>query len=113
MFELLTKKSEAESRLLSGIANKLGDPSRKIASKAGYLLSQLLLEHPAMKPVVVREVRGPPPNERNEVCPTRLHHNLQAAQYNSAAVWQGDAERTHPICLRGPSAIGLTSTITG
>ena len=70
MFELLSKKSEAESRLLSGIANKLGDPSRKIASKAGYLLSQLLLEHPAMKPVVVREVRG-----RREIpaieCPIR------------------------------------------
>lgn len=46
-----------ESKLLSGIVNKLGDPSRKIASKAGYLLSSLLQEHPAMKTVVVAEVQ--------------------------------------------------------
>mmetsp|Transcript_8714 Transcript_8714/g.18540 ORF Transcript_8714/g.18540 Transcript_8714/m.18540 type:complete len:1163 (-) Transcript_8714:938-4426(-) len=56
MYDLLVKKPEGEARLLSGLVNKLGDPSRKIASKAGYLMSQLLLQHPAMKPVVVREV---------------------------------------------------------
>eukprot|EP00955_Chlamydomonas_euryale_P012320 132407-Chlamydomonas_euryale.AAC.1 len=56
MFELLSQKPEAEAQLLSGLVNKLGDPSRKVASKAGFLLSQLLLQHPAMKPVVVREV---------------------------------------------------------
>eukprot|EP00798_Chlamydomonas_sp_ICE-L_P018712 gene18712-25235_t len=55
IYELMCKKPEAEARLLSALVNKLGDPSRKIASKAGYLLSQLLLQHPAMKPVVVRE----------------------------------------------------------
>jgi len=37
--------------------NKLGDPSRKLASDAAFLLGQLLLQHPAMKMVVVREVR--------------------------------------------------------
>jgi hypothetical protein len=37
--------------------NKLGDPSRKLASDAAFLLGQLLLQHPAMKAVVVREVR--------------------------------------------------------
>ena len=42
---------------MASLTNKLGDPSRKVASKAGFLLSQLLLQHPAMKPVVVREVR--------------------------------------------------------
>jgi hypothetical protein len=36
--------------------NKLGDPSRKLASDAAFLLGQLLLQHPAMKAVVVREV---------------------------------------------------------
>ena len=46
-----------EGKLLSGLVNKLGDPSRKIASKAGYLLSSLLQEHPAMKVVVVAEVQ--------------------------------------------------------
>jgi ribosome biogenesis protein MAK21 len=39
--------------------NKLGDPSRKLASDAAFLLGQLLLQHPAMKAVVVREVRHP------------------------------------------------------
>ena len=57
MYELLCKKPEAEARLLSGVANKLGDPSRKIASNAGFMLGQLLQVHPGMKPVVVREVR--------------------------------------------------------
>ena len=43
--------------MLSAVVNKLGDPSRKVASKAGYLLSSLLQEHPAMKAVVVAEVQ--------------------------------------------------------
>ena len=46
-----------EGKLLSGVVNKLGDPSRKVASKAGYLLTSLLQEHPAMKVVVVAEVQ--------------------------------------------------------
>ncbi|KAL3136772.1 hypothetical protein ABBQ38_005486 [Trebouxia sp. C0009 RCD-2024] len=57
MYDLLRSKSEQEGKLLSGLVNKLGDPSRKIASKAGYLLSSLLQEHPAMKVVVVAEVQ--------------------------------------------------------
>jgi ribosome biogenesis protein MAK21 len=56
MYDLLARKPEGEARLLAGLVNKLGDPSRKLASKAAYLLSQLLGEHPVMKPVVVREV---------------------------------------------------------
>lgn len=39
------------------MVNKLGDPSRKIASRAGYLLGSLLEEHPAMKVVLVAEVQ--------------------------------------------------------
>lgn len=54
---LLSAKPEGEARLLAALTNKLGDPSRKVASNAGYLLGQLLEAHPAMKPVVVREVR--------------------------------------------------------
>ncbi len=57
MSELLTAKPEAEARLLAGLVNKLGDPARKVASKAVWLLMQLLASHPVMKPVVVREVR--------------------------------------------------------
>ena len=45
--------------LLSALVNKLGDPSRKLASDAAFLLGQLLLQHPAMKTVVVREVGTP------------------------------------------------------
>ena len=50
-------KPECEARLLNGLVNKLGDPDRKIASKASYMLSMLLEKHPVMKVVVVREVR--------------------------------------------------------
>lgn len=56
---LLSAKPEGEARLLAALVNKLGDPSRKAASNAGFLLRQLLETHPAMKPIVVREV-GPP-----------------------------------------------------
>ncbi|KXZ46949.1 hypothetical protein GPECTOR_39g443 [Gonium pectorale] len=56
MAELLSAKPECEARLLAGLVNKLGDPSRTVASKAVYLLMQLLVAHPVMKPVVVREV---------------------------------------------------------
>jgi hypothetical protein len=53
---LLSAKPEGEARLLAALVNKLGDPSRKVASNAGFLLGRLLEQHPAMKPVVVREV---------------------------------------------------------
>lgn len=42
--------------MLSNIANKLGDPSQKVASKAIYCLGQLLHNHPAMKQVVLSEI---------------------------------------------------------
>jgi len=58
LFQHLSTKPEAEAQLLAALVNKLGDPSRKVASKAGYLLSQLLQQHPGMKVVVVREVSG-------------------------------------------------------
>lgn len=53
---LLMAKPEAEAQLLTALVNKLGDPNRKVASKAGYLLGQLLLQHPVMKAVVASEV---------------------------------------------------------
>lgn len=54
--ELLAAKPEGEARLLALIVNKLGDPSRRVASNAGYLISRLLTQHPLMGMVVVREV---------------------------------------------------------
>lgn len=60
-YELLSSKPELEARLLSIVVNKLGDPSRKLASKAGYLLLCLLDQHPGMKQVVVGRLLPPPP----------------------------------------------------
>jgi ribosome biogenesis protein MAK21 len=53
---LLKSKPEQERRLLSALVNKLGDPERKVASNASYLLSSLLTVHPNMKRVVIEEV---------------------------------------------------------
>lgn len=55
-FELLLHRSEQEGELLRIVVNKLGDPERKIASNAGYLLTKLLAHHHGMKHVVVREI---------------------------------------------------------
>ena len=56
ILELLAGNPEQETILLERQINKLGDPSRSIAAKAMYLLSQLLERHSAMKWVVVGEV---------------------------------------------------------
>lgn len=55
-YDILTSRPEGEAALLAMLVNKLGDPSRKLASKVGYLLNKLLSTHPGMKIVVVREV---------------------------------------------------------
>ena len=57
-FDLIMDRPEAEQALLSTLVNKLGDPSRKLASKVGYLLTTLLVAHPGMKAIVVREVES-------------------------------------------------------
>ncbi|KAI1868708.1 uncharacterized protein JN550_006283 [Neoarthrinium moseri] len=56
IFALLKEKPEQESNLLRLLVNKLGDRERKIASRASYLLLQLLNIHPGMKAIVVRSV---------------------------------------------------------
>lgn len=56
LYDLLSERPEGEARLLSALVNKLGDPDRKLASKAGYLVSKLLNQHPGMKEIVVREI---------------------------------------------------------
>ncbi|CAI5466910.1 unnamed protein product [Closterium sp. Yama58-4] len=55
---LLSSKAEGERRVLLALVNKLGDPSRKVASKASYLLGCLLDAHPNMAPVVVKHVEA-------------------------------------------------------
>ncbi|KAI0106236.1 CBF-domain-containing protein [Nemania sp. FL0031] len=56
VFALLRDKPEQESNLLRLLVNKLGDRDRKIASRASYLLLQLLTTHPRMKQVVVQSI---------------------------------------------------------
>ncbi|KAK5085520.1 RNA-binding ribosome biosynthesis protein mak21 [Lithohypha guttulata] len=56
VYELLKEKPEQESNLLRLLLNKLGDPVKKIASQASYLIMQLLAAHPAMKDVVISAI---------------------------------------------------------
>eukprot|EP00850_Spirogloea_muscicola_P023741 SM000385S14619 [mRNA] locus=s385:504:8518:+ [translate_table: standard] len=74
VFELLKAKPEQERRLLSALINKLGDPDRKVASKAGYLLGSLLIAHPNMKMVVVQEA---------DLFVFRSHVGLRARYYGA------------------------------
>lgn len=53
VYGLLKEKPEQEANLLRLLVNKLGDRERKIASRASYLVLQLLITHPAMKGIVV------------------------------------------------------------
>ncbi|KAB0791949.1 hypothetical protein PPYR_13910 [Photinus pyralis] len=54
--KLLAGNPEQEQNLLKHLVNKLGDPSKKIASKVIYLLSSLLNQHSNMQGVVLNEV---------------------------------------------------------
>ncbi|KYK55957.1 CCAAT-box-binding transcription factor [Drechmeria coniospora] len=56
VYGLLKEKPEQESNLLTLLVNKLGDRDRKIASRASYLLLQLQVSHPGMKPIIIRSV---------------------------------------------------------
>ncbi|PHH91744.1 hypothetical protein CDD83_10448 [Cordyceps sp. RAO-2017] len=56
VYNLLKDKPEQESNLLKLLVNKLGDRDRKIASRASYLILQLQVTHPGMKPIIIRTV---------------------------------------------------------
>ncbi|KAG5980027.1 hypothetical protein E4U55_004460 [Claviceps digitariae] len=56
VYGLLKEKPEQESNLLTLMVNKLGDRDRKIASRASYLLLQLQVSHPGMKPIIIRSI---------------------------------------------------------
>lgn len=56
VYGLLREKPEQESNLLTLLVNKLGDRDRKIASRASYLLLQLQVSHPGMKPIIIRSI---------------------------------------------------------
>lgn len=54
--ELVERKPEGERFLLALIINKMGDPSKTIASKSSYFLHQILFRHPHMKVFIAKEV---------------------------------------------------------
>ncbi|EPS32259.1 hypothetical protein PDE_07219 [Penicillium oxalicum 114-2] len=56
VYELLKERPEQEANLLRLLVNKLGDPGKKIASRASYLLLQLEQTHPLMKPLIIKAV---------------------------------------------------------
>ncbi|KTW26979.1 hypothetical protein T552_02470 [Pneumocystis carinii B80] len=56
VFELIRDKPEQEQNLLKLLVNKLGDPEKKVASKASYCIFQLTTVHPAMKEVIISEI---------------------------------------------------------
>jgi ribosome biogenesis protein MAK21 len=56
VYELLKERPEQEANLLRLLINKLGDPVKKIASQASYLIMQLLTAHPAMKSIVISAI---------------------------------------------------------
>lgn len=58
VYELLKEKPEQEANLLRLLVNKLGDPNKKIASRASYLLLQLEEVHPMMKATVIAAIES-------------------------------------------------------
>lgn len=58
IYELLKEKPEQESNLLRLLVNKLGDPAKKIASRASYLLLQLQQTHPLMKATIISSIES-------------------------------------------------------
>ncbi|XP_055626173.1 CCAAT/enhancer-binding protein zeta [Toxorhynchites rutilus septentrionalis] len=53
--KLFTMIPEKEAYLLSLLVNKLGDPSKKVAVKALYHLTEVVKRHSAMCPIIVTE----------------------------------------------------------
>ncbi|CEL56534.1 putative protein C4F10,09c OS=Schizosaccharomyces pombe (strain 972 / ATCC 24843) GN=SPAC4F10.09c PE=1 SV=1 [Rhizoctonia solani AG-1 IB] len=56
IFTLLKEKPEQEQNLLRLLVNKLGDSDKSVASKASFHVLQLLVPHPSMKGVIIREM---------------------------------------------------------
>jgi len=55
--QLLKEIPEGEQMLLSLVVNKVGDPTKKIASAAGHELRKMLDVHPNMTATIAREVQ--------------------------------------------------------
>ncbi|KHN98556.1 CCAAT-box-binding transcription factor [Metarhizium album ARSEF 1941] len=73
VYGLLKEKPEQEANLLTLLVNKLGDRDRKISSRASYLLLQLQVSHPGMKPIIIRTIEQdillhPSQDHRSKYC---------------------------------------------
>ena len=58
VWEMLKEKPEQEENLLRLLVNKLGDTDRKVASRASYLLLQLMNTHPSMKLIILNTIES-------------------------------------------------------
>ena len=57
-YELLRERPEQEVNLLHLLVNKLGDPEKKVASRASYNIVQLQLPHPFMKANIISTIES-------------------------------------------------------
>ena len=57
-YDLLREQPEQEANLLHLLVNKLGDPEKKVASRASYNLVQLQLPHPFMKDIIISTIES-------------------------------------------------------
>ncbi|KAG8743453.1 hypothetical protein FRC10_012033 [Ceratobasidium sp. 414] len=84
IFTLLKEKPEQEQNLLRLLVNKLGDSDRSVASKASFHLLQLLVPHPSMKGVIVREMTSLVLKPQNEQTNARYYGVITLNQFTLA-----------------------------
>ncbi|KAN0059992.1 RNA-binding ribosome biosynthesis protein mak21 [Thecaphora frezii] len=108
IFLLLRDKPEQEQNLLRLLVNKLGDSERSVASKTSNHLLELLSAHPAMKPIVVREVANlvlkPTTSFTDKDGNTTLGHNAHARYYgvltlNQTVLTSRDVDTANQLIL--------------
>ncbi|OMJ23981.1 Ribosome biogenesis protein MAK21 [Smittium culicis] len=73
--DLLESKPEQEHNLLRLLVTKLGDKSKKVSSKASFLILQLLNKHPNMKSIVIKTTQ--------ELMLTKIKTGNERGQYYS------------------------------
>lgn len=81
---LLKEKPEQEQNLLRLLVNKLGDSDRSVASKASFHILQLLVPHPSMKAVIVREMTALVLKQQSEQTNARYYGVITLNQFTLA-----------------------------
>ncbi|KAG8730021.1 hypothetical protein FRC12_020558, partial [Ceratobasidium sp. 428] len=84
IFTLLKEKPEQEQNLLRLLVNKLGDSDRSVASKASFHILQLLVPHPSMKGVIVREMTSLVLKPQNDHTHARYYGVITLNQFTLA-----------------------------